>query len=40
MTNCQRCEKETFGTIMSMYSTAIIRMDCKDADWPGVHPNG
>lgn len=29
---CQRCGKETRFTIMSMYSTAIICMDCKEAE--------
>lgn len=30
--NCQRCGKETICTIMSMYSTAEICMDCKDKE--------
>ena len=29
---CQRCSKETDCTIMSMYSTAEICMNCKDVE--------
>ena len=32
MAKCQRCRKETFATIMSMYNTAEICMDCKDEE--------
>jgi hypothetical protein len=29
---CQRCRKETFGTIMSKFNTDIICFDCKDKE--------
>ena len=29
---CQRCAKETSGHIMSMFSTALICVDCKDKE--------
>ena len=32
MKSCQRCGKETNITIMSMFSTAIICLDCSDAE--------
>jgi hypothetical protein len=32
MTKCQRCGKETSITIMSMFNTQTICMDCKDAE--------
>lgn len=28
MARCQRCYKETFATIMSMFDTKMICMDC------------
>lgn len=31
-TRCARCSKETTATIMSMYNTDIICMDCKDEE--------
>ena len=30
--NCQRCGRPSACHIMSMYSTALICMDCKDAE--------
>ena len=32
MENCHRCRKETSVTIMSMFSTQIICMDCSDKE--------
>ena len=32
MSACQRCGVETICTTMSMYSRAIICMDCKDKE--------
>lgn len=32
MTRCQRCGEEAMATIMSMFNTDIICMDCKDAE--------
>jgi ArsR family metal-binding transcriptional regulator len=32
MTNCDRCGKQTRCTIMSMFNTQTICMDCKDAE--------
>jgi hypothetical protein len=32
MSTCQRCGKQTFATIMSMFSTALICPACKDAE--------
>jgi hypothetical protein len=32
MTICQRCKADTLCTIMSMYSRAMICMDCKDKE--------
>ena len=32
MTTCQRCGKGTNVTIMSMFSTATICMDCKEKE--------
>jgi hypothetical protein len=32
MTKCQRCRKSTNTTIMSMFNTDIICMDCKQAE--------
>ncbi len=29
---CDRCGKETRATIMSMFNTQIICMECKDAE--------
>ena len=29
---CQRCYKDTNITIMSMYNTQILCMDCKEAE--------
>ncbi len=29
---CQRCGKETICTIMSMFNTQMICLDCKDAE--------
>lgn len=29
---CQRCGKEAFCTIMSMYNTQIICMECKEKE--------
>ena len=29
---CERCRKETLGTIMSKFNTEIICGDCKDAE--------
>lgn len=30
--HCQRCGKETNASIMSMFSEALICMECKDAE--------
>ncbi len=32
MSNCQRCGNETISTIMSMFNTQMICMDCKDGE--------
>lgn len=32
MTKCDRCDKETRMTIMSMFNTDILCMECKDAE--------
>jgi hypothetical protein len=32
MTNCARCGKQTLATIMSMFNTDIICLDCKDKE--------
>lgn len=32
MSNCHRCGKETSVTIMSMFNTQIICMDCSDKE--------
>jgi hypothetical protein len=32
MTKCDRCFKETRATIMSMFNTQILCMDCKAAE--------
>lgn len=32
MPKCQRCYKETNVTIMSMFNTQVICMDCKDKE--------
>ncbi len=32
MTICDRCSKETRSTIMSMFNTDIICMDCKSKE--------
>lgn len=36
MENCHRCRKETSVTIMSMFSTQIICMDCSDKERQSV----
>jgi hypothetical protein len=32
MTNCQRCGKEAFATIMSMFNTQMICIPCKELE--------
>lgn len=32
MTKCKRCGKQTSITIMSMFNTDVICMDCKEAE--------
>lgn len=32
MQNCQRCGEPTIATIVSMFNTEEICMDCKDAE--------
>jgi len=34
---CQRCGRETLGTIMSKFNTQVICFDCKDRE--RKHPN-
>ena len=32
MTRCDRCRKETYATIMSMFNTDILCLDCQEAE--------
>lgn len=32
MTTCDRCGRETAGTIMSRFSTDLLCLDCEDAE--------